>query len=193
MGSNVGRNKEEKRSAVGGKLKEARLRSRLTLKQVAERAGVTASFLSQVEHGYATLGSKTIERVAAALKVPVAYFFDNLEFVSEDSVIRNFERPYLQVSNDFIQYGLFRDVDKCAIRPIITELMPLTSNAEQFITAFCHPEAEFIYVLSGALTVCFSGKTYTLFSNDSIHIQPNIEHTWRNMTNGITKILSFMA
>ncbi len=107
-------------------------------------------------------------------------------------MVHSYERLFLQMSSDFIQYDLSRDLEAFSIRTNVTELMPLVNSEDEFSTIFCHPGEEFIYVLEGVLTLMVEGKRYTLFPNDSIHIRPNAEHAWCNKTNTITKILSVM-
>ena len=52
---------------IGRSLREARRRRGLTLKAVAEEAGVTESFLSQVERDIASPSIATLRRIAVAL------------------------------------------------------------------------------------------------------------------------------
>jgi mannose-6-phosphate isomerase-like protein (cupin superfamily)/DNA-binding XRE family transcriptional regulator len=60
---------------IGQKLKVARLQQRLSLRELAERAEVSASLLSKIENGKATPSVRSLHSIAEALLLPVDYFF----------------------------------------------------------------------------------------------------------------------
>lgn len=72
--------------AIGEKLRTARQRRQMSLRELAEKAEVSASMLSQIETGKANPSVRSIYSIAAALAVPVDYFFpdqdDNHQNVS---------------------------------------------------------------------------------------------------------------
>src|ERR687884_1150871 len=61
---------------VGERLRDIRRHRRATLKQIADRAGVSESFLSQVERGRASASIASLRRIAGALGVSVADLFE---------------------------------------------------------------------------------------------------------------------
>jgi transcriptional regulator with XRE-family HTH domain len=79
---------------VGERLREIRLRRRATLRAIAERAGVSESFLSQVERGRASASVASLRRIAGALGVSVADLFDS-NGPPGPKVLRRDERPSL--------------------------------------------------------------------------------------------------
>jgi transcriptional regulator with XRE-family HTH domain/quercetin dioxygenase-like cupin family protein len=62
-------------SSIGKKLRAARLRQRLSLRELAERAEVSASLLSKVENSKANPSVRSLHSIADALSLPVNYFF----------------------------------------------------------------------------------------------------------------------
>ncbi|QBD82242.1 cupin domain-containing protein [Ktedonosporobacter rubrisoli] len=61
--------------AVGEKLRSARHEQGLSLRELASRADVSASLLSQVESGKVMPSAATLYRIATALSLPVHAFF----------------------------------------------------------------------------------------------------------------------
>lgn len=61
--------------AIGEKLKLARQQQQMSLRELAEKAEMSASMLSQIETGKAFPSVRSIYNIAAALKLPVDYFF----------------------------------------------------------------------------------------------------------------------
>ena len=64
---------------IGEKLRTARLRQNMSLRELAERAEVSASLLSQIENGKANPSVRSIYSIASALSLPTNYFFPDRE------------------------------------------------------------------------------------------------------------------
>jgi transcriptional regulator with XRE-family HTH domain/quercetin dioxygenase-like cupin family protein len=64
---------------IGEKLRAMRKKQQMSLRELASRANVSASMLSQIETGKAYPSVRSIYSIAAALAVPVDYFFPGQE------------------------------------------------------------------------------------------------------------------
>ena len=73
--------------AIGEKLQAARLEKKISLRELATKADMSASMLSQIEHGKAFPSVRSIYNIAAALDVPVDYFFPNDNEVSAPAAV----------------------------------------------------------------------------------------------------------
>lgn len=71
---------------IGEKLRTARLRQSMSLRELAEKAEVSASLLSQIENGKANPSVRSIYSIAAALSLPTNYFFPQGEKEDETPV-----------------------------------------------------------------------------------------------------------
>src|SRR5262249_20132340 len=60
---------------VGERLRAIRLLRRLTLRDVAEAAGVSESFVSQLERGRSSASVATLQRLAAAVGIEISDLF----------------------------------------------------------------------------------------------------------------------
>jgi transcriptional regulator with XRE-family HTH domain len=60
---------------LGDRLRNFRRQRRLSLRELAARADVSASLLSQIENGKANPSVMTLHNIAAALDIPPVYFF----------------------------------------------------------------------------------------------------------------------
>ena len=64
--------------AIGTRLRERRSAEELTLKQLANRTGLSVSLISQIELGKSAASMSTLHRLATALQVKMTYFFETL-------------------------------------------------------------------------------------------------------------------
>src|SRR5215813_3192078 len=60
---------------IGEKLRAARQNAGISLRELAKKADISASMLSQIETGKAYPSVRSIYDIAAALDLPVDYFF----------------------------------------------------------------------------------------------------------------------
>src|SRR5438874_11512688 len=79
---------------VGERLRAIRVARRRTLREVAERAGLSESFLSQVERGRASGSIASLRRIADGLGVTMADLFQP-SGLTQPRVLRRDERPTL--------------------------------------------------------------------------------------------------
>ena len=63
---------------VGRRLREKRTASELTLKQLANRTGLSVSLISQIELGKSAASMSTLHKLATALQVKMTYFFETV-------------------------------------------------------------------------------------------------------------------
>jgi FixJ family two-component response regulator len=63
---------------LGARIRELRQDGRRTQQEVAERAGITAAQLSQIELGKTATSTWTLARISSALRIPLASLFNGL-------------------------------------------------------------------------------------------------------------------
>ncbi len=63
---------------VGKRLRERRSAAALTLKQLANRTGLSVSLISQIELGKSAASMSTLYKLATALQVRMTYFFETI-------------------------------------------------------------------------------------------------------------------
>ncbi|TIR86375.1 MAG: helix-turn-helix domain-containing protein, partial [Mesorhizobium sp.] len=83
---------------LGVRLKALRLARRLSLRDLAEATGTSASFISQLERGLTGASTASLNQMASALGVSVAMLFEE-SATQNHGVLRRSERPSLPPSN----------------------------------------------------------------------------------------------
>ena len=63
---------------IGGRLRELRKGGSLTLKQLANRTGLSVSLISQIELGKSAASMSTLHKLATALQVRMTHFFETV-------------------------------------------------------------------------------------------------------------------
>jgi transcriptional regulator with XRE-family HTH domain len=167
------------RETLGARLRATRRRQRMTLKEVATRAGISESFLSQVERGLAGASVSTLWRVATALGVMVADLFEP-DQVQRPRVVRHERRSMMNFGGARNYLLTPRPLNNLELFWI--ELDPDQSTAE---SPFAHGDSdEVLVVVAGEVDVTIDGLSYHLRTGDSIAYSSAAPHMCRN--NGTT-------
>jgi len=167
--------------SLGERLKLRRKELGLSLRELATRTDVTASFLSQVENGKTNMSLDTLRLVAEVLKVPLVYFFSEGKNSNKPSslydgsngnkynpVVREGHRPRIILPDSGVIYEkLVPDMNR-SMEPFFGRLMPGKQNVAR---ALREPTEEFIYVLSGSLLIGLEEEDYVLNKGDSIYFE----------------------
>ena len=69
VGERVGEQVNKTAGALGDYLKEQRLQARLSLRQLAEQAGVSNPYLSQIERGLRKPSAEVLQQIAKAMRI----------------------------------------------------------------------------------------------------------------------------
>jgi transcriptional regulator with XRE-family HTH domain/quercetin dioxygenase-like cupin family protein len=97
--------------AIGEKLRTVRQRRRISLRDLARRAEMSASMLSQIETGKTFPSVRSIYSIAAALDVPVDYFFPDPNSVIEGATDDEEQRNNSLTASEMRQAKVGRAVD----------------------------------------------------------------------------------
>ncbi len=161
---------------IGSKLKEFRAARRLTLQQVAEAAGCTAAYVSQVERNKTSPSIASLKRIAAALNVRIVDFF--LDEVAEDPVVldpSDWPRMSMPRWKATIRQ-MVRSVRQRQMQPFYTVIDPGGGAPEEY----SHQGEEFGLVLEGELTLRVGADTLLVREGSSFYYSSSLPHAWTN-------------
>ena len=113
---------------IGENLKKIRKSKKITLQQLENKTGITNSYISAIENGKKNNPSQDVlERLAAALEVPVSAFFDNIDIrkIEKNNDIRGSERDRdlerIERARSWILilFILFFDPNECGSQSVV--------------------------------------------------------------------------
>ena len=175
---------------LGLRLKEFRLRRGLSQTELAKLVGVTASTISQVESNLIYPSLPALIKMAEALAVDLASFFEDhqegggrLIFTPADAVAVKFPN----MPEGAVQARLLYPVDvDVKGEPYLIEITPRATLPAHF---FFHKGEEVGYVLSGRLQVRVGKGVYNLKAGDVIYLTSEIPGEWRNPGPAVARLL----
>jgi transcriptional regulator with XRE-family HTH domain len=149
---------------LGQRLRSRRQEMGLSLRELAQRVDLTASFLSQIERDLASPSIESLRRISDALEVPIFHFLVEPEVRSP--VVRRDERAQLNLPGSNLTYQLMTPDLNRHMEVFLAEKEP----GEEKITIPLRQETEeFIYVLQGQLEIELGEDVYLLGPGDSAY------------------------
>jgi transcriptional regulator with XRE-family HTH domain len=170
---------------IGAGLRRARRRAGMTLREVAEAAGVTESFLSQVERDVASPSIATLRRIATALGLSIGEILDQVG--PHGQLVRSAERrvvtyPGLAARDEFLTDGT-----GARLQVILSVIEPGGGTGAE---AYAHEsDEECLIVLEGSLDLWVGDETYHLDVGDAIRYSSRVPHRNQNPGPGQARVL----
>jgi transcriptional regulator with XRE-family HTH domain len=170
---------------LGARIRALRLARGLTLRRLAADAGVTESFLSQVERGVASPSIASVQRIARALGQSIAELFAADERAG--SVVRAAERRRVVYQGlGAIDEFLTRSTDG-KLQVILSTIEPGGGTGDE---AYTHDsDEEVVIVLEGALDLWVGQEHYRLEAGDAVTHASRIPHRNTNPGPGVARVL----
>ena len=170
---------------VGERLHTLRRFRRCTLQTVAERSGLSESFLSQVERGRSNASIGSLKRIADALGVSMADLFEP-DALPGPRVLRRDERPGLK-------FGILGSKLLLTPRPLhhlevfAGELEVGGSTGPE---PYAHGDSEELFVVvSGTVRLDLGGEEFELEPGDSIDYRSSTPHRVVNTGQELAEVL----
>lgn len=153
---------ESRNTDIGPLIRSRRKDLGLSLRELAERTGVTHGFLGQIERGESSPSIETFLRIANALKAPVTYFIEN-DPPSDETDSRHVDAVLQQrLSSDSIHYEMLsRDFS----HKMELFRARMSSGATWVSRDLGQPTEQVIYVLQGRLKITLSSGEQIVDAN----------------------------
>lgn len=189
---------------LGARLKEVRQRSGMSLRELARRAGVSPSLVSQIENGKSQPSVASLYSFSRLLGVPVDELFDAdpqgvlvaddewhgdgrmnpanawrpSEYANRVSVVHPAHRSHLEMAEGVTWERLAATPEHAVNFMKVVYAAGATSTAGGELVT--HDGYEYAYVLTGELVVTVGNESFTLRAGESIGFDSSIPHVHRN-------------
>jgi transcriptional regulator with XRE-family HTH domain len=170
---------------LGPRIRSLRQARHVTLRELAERAGVTESFLSQVEREVTSPSIASVQRIARGLDLGIADLFADDQ--PHGRVVRRGDRrrisyPGLNAVDEFLTAG-----SGGRLQLILSTIEPGGGTGDE---AYAHEsDEEVVVVLSGSLELWVADEHHLLDEGDAIAYSSRLPHRNQNPGDGPAVIL----
>ncbi len=164
---------------VGHQIRDLRKAKRMTLAALAEHIGRSVGYVSQVERGLSEVSIPTLTRIAEALEVQIAWFFQQGEPAAAEErefIVRTANRRRLRYTGTGVTEELLSPGLQGESLMVLTRTEPGADGGE--------PVARDVeqsgFVSRGAVELCIDGQWHRLAEGDSFRLPRGTPHAFRN-------------
>ena len=162
---------------LGPRVRELRRQRGMTLRHLADKAGLSAPLLSKVENNVISPTIPTLWRICEALGVRVGYFFQDGGLESRDYVVtRKEKRPVVfreGSKHGYMYESLAYGKPEHAMEPFVVTVAPGERRGGKL---FSHAGEELVYVLEGRVEFLMGDLSYVLDEGDSVYFNSERPH-----------------
>ena len=164
--------------SLGPMIRRSRKRQELTLQQLADRADLSVSYISQIERNLLTPTVASLKRIAGALDMPAGQlmFAEAGTAKSLVAVLRKGHRKHVRFPQSSISYELLTP----DLRRRVSALWLVANPGAEGGPALTHEGEDMVIVLQGQLSVDVAGRWHDLKAGDSIYFNSELSHRWCN-------------
>jgi transcriptional regulator with XRE-family HTH domain len=161
---------------VGQKIRELRETNNLSLRDLAQKCGLSINAISRIERGQNSPTVSSLQRIADGLGISVVSLFErprqrSIVFTSTNDTVKN-QLPGVLIEN--LTFGLLNQ----QVEPIRITSDPQYGIDEELLIHFGQ---EFVYCVRGMVEYCIAGEQYCLNPGDSLMFDADLKHSWKNV------------
>ena len=181
--------KDVKDLKIGEKIMALRKSKGYSLKEVADRSGLSEAVISQIEDDVVSPPIATLLKISKILGAEIAYFFSEGKSDKKFDIVRGNERRKVErklpqrkimpLSYSYEMLSAHRKENH--MQPFLVEF---DINVEEEINPMSHEGEEFLFLLEGELEYKLENEVITLKKGDSLYFDSKTPHAFR----GIGKI-----
>ena len=177
-------------SGLGARIKALRHERGLLQKQLAEKAGLTASMMSQIESGRLTPTLPTLGKLAAAFGISVPELLESPAGGRSIHVSRKREHPLVSFENCAERWivlgaGLFEG----KIRAVVSTLDAKARGVTTDKVVIRPGQMKLFYVLQGEVALRYAGEIHRMSEGDSALLDGGAPHAWDNVGRRRARVL----
>jgi transcriptional regulator with XRE-family HTH domain len=176
-------------NALGARLKTLRRERELLQKQLAEKAGLTASMLSQIESGRLTPTLPTLGKIAGALGISIPELLDPAT-TGRIHISRKREHPIVSFEHCAERWmvlgaGLFEG----KIRAVLATLDDRSPSLATDKVIIKPGQMKLFYVIQGKVALHYGGEKHLMSEGDSALLDGGAPHRWENAVRRRARVL----
>lgn len=156
---------------LGTRIREKRLEQKLTIRELAEGAGLTPGFLSQVERNLTEPSITSLRKIAQILGVPIFYFL--MERQPSGMIVRKADRKVISPCGSGVVFELLSPDFERSVEMIIGRVQPGAVTCDE---PLAHYGEENLLVTQGSMKIQVGEDVFELEEGDSILYQSSQPH-----------------
>jgi transcriptional regulator with XRE-family HTH domain len=159
----------------GEKLRSVRERKKITMKEVAEKAGLSESLISQIERNKVSPAIDTLLVIAEILEIDFEYLFSDYKKSKKVNLVKKEKRNKI-VFDKVVYEQLSKTVEEKEEHGIEAYIMRIAKGGTSGSRDYGHKGKELGLVIEGLGEFSIGNEKYELKAGDSISFDSDVPH-----------------
>ena len=177
---------------LGDQIRSIRKRQEITLKELAEKTGLSIGYISQIERNLTDPSLSTLRKISGALGVPTYLFLGDEPHGS--LTLHKDEMIQLSQPNSNVRYQIMSPMPtgEFVLQSLVARF-ELASRSVDGELPVIHPSEEIVLLERGAVDVIIDGKPVHLEAGDTTLIRSSLPHILSNPTDEVVMGYSILT
>ncbi len=173
---------------IGKKVKQLRCELRLSLRDLAQYSGTSASTIHKIETNTVVPSIAVLIKIAQALKKNVSYFIGEEEKNSQVVCVTSKGREIFFVKDSMLKVeNIASSVSDSQLEATLLHIKRGGTSGQ---IPLIHAGEEIKFCLKGRMQYIVEGQEYVLAAGDCLHFKSGLPHSWKNLGTEDSEILS---
>ncbi len=171
---------------IGSKIKDARVKLGMSQKDLADKIGLTSSFVSQIENNQISPSLNSFLQITGALGINPTTLLQKNKNRDDLKWLVTAETARRNLLEKHSEYSIFNIITGDKASSYLSVIYPGASINRHFLN---YKREELIYVLKGKVSVKVDNNEKELKAGDTIYLRESMPSSWKNKTDKEAELL----
>lgn len=178
---------------IGSVIKQNRERCGFSLKVLAEKTGLSASYISQVENAKVSPSLSSLVKIADILGTTIQGLFEKVSHQNESPVIRKNDRRLASSLDEGIKISFATNSLLSKIMEVAVVKLQVGAQTGDNAASYKRFGSQVMYVTKGKVEARLKDNTFILNKGDSLNMNSDDPHAVRNIHTNVSEVIFFVV
>ena len=178
---------------IGAVIKHNRELCGFSLKVLAKRTELSASYISQIENGKVSPSLSSLVRIADVLGTTIQGLFEEVSNQNESPVIRKDDRRLASSLDEGIHISFATNSVLSKIMEVAVVKLEVNAQTGDNAASYKRFGSQVMYVTKGKVEARLKDNTYILNKGDSLNMNSDDPHAVRNIHSRESEVIFFVV
>lgn len=175
---------------LGARIRALRKERSLSLERLAQKSEVAVGSLSRIENGKGGGNSRTIEKVAEALKVSVAELYRGLEAPPQVAALLTPEPSGAQSYTYDEKAAAILLTTQVSRKNMLPQMIVLQPEGKTSKEQYPKGTERWVFGLEGEVVATVGDETHRLSKGSTLYVDASVPHQFANADRRVAKLIS---
>lgn len=178
---------------IGTVLKHNREQCGYNLKNLADKTGLSSSYISQIEHGKVSPSLSSLVKIADVLGTTIQGLFEEVSSQNERPVIRKDDRRLASSLDEGIHISFATNSVLSKIMEVAVVKLEVGAQTGDNAASYKRFGSQVMYVTKGKVEARLKSETFILEKGDSLNMNSDDPHSVKNIHTNESEVIFFVV